>query len=114
MNTKENEIEGVATPELAELETQFEEFAEKLWYQGLIYKTYTGAVDLARKEGYEVKTWPLSKYEVREDATHDDYRLELYSPGPEAKHLMTLIFRQAKSPKSKIPFRLKDFHLYKV
>jgi len=114
MNEKENEIERGATPELAEHETQFEEFAEKLWFQGLLYKTYTGAVELARKEGYDVKTMPLSKYEIHEDSPHDDYRIELYSQGPDTKHLMTLIFRQAKSKKSKIPFRLKDFHLYKI
>ena len=124
--TEQNELERVAAPEVAEqqdrstvedveeLGTQFEEFAEKLWYQGLIYKTYTGAVDLARKEGYEVKTMPLYRYEVYEDAANDDYRVELYGPNYDAKHLMTLIFRQARSVKSKIPFRLKDFHLYKI
>jgi len=108
--SKETEALG----DIEELETQFEEFAEKLWYQGLIYKTYTGAVDLARKEGYEVKTMPLYRYEVHEDAANDDYRIELYGPNYDAKHLMTLIFRQARSVKSKIPFRLKDFHLYKI
>ena len=116
--TEQKEMERGAAPESADdieqLETQFEEFAEKLWFQGLIYKTYTGAVDLARKEGFEVKTMPLYRYEVHEDAPSDDYRIELYGPNYDAKHLMTLIFKQAKSVRSKIPFRLKDFYLYKL
>jgi len=92
------------------LETQFEEFAESAWHTGICIIAYNRAISHARKLGFVIKNpLPISGYETHSDPAHDDYRLELYSR--EHELLMTIIFRQTS--KAKVPFKLKDFYLYK-
>jgi len=96
--------------ELDKKDIEFKEEISKLWNDGLITKTYTDAIELARKHGYIIpRPMPCTAYAIYTDVAHSDYRVDLYSSSN--KHLMQLIFKESKS--KKLPFRLKTFHLFK-